>query len=130
VTQLHRTAFRPLGGKSQGLADFFVLGMNPMPGSMIIAPVAETHVRGQRAEPARSEERAIMLILLRAAIAAVSLASIGSAYGADSQVDASRRPAVILQLSQQPPAASEQPVSRQSGRSPWLFPPIGRYLAG
>lgn len=71
-----------------------------------------------------------MIMLLRVAVAAVSLATIGSAYGADSQIGMSRQPPAVVQLSESPPPATEPPAFVHSSRKSWLFPPIGKYLAG
>jgi|KBSMisStandDraft_5_1062788.scaffolds.fasta_scaffold1085372_2 hypothetical protein len=77
-----------------------------------------------------------MMIMLRAALAVVSLASIGSAYGADRDIRAALNPpAGVAQAYPRNPATiaptpNEATVAARPDRGPWLFPPIGKYIAG
>jgi len=83
-----------------------------------------------------------MKIMLRAAIMAASLGTIGSAYAGDgdgtiAETRFTEIPGVVAQapVRDAPPVATAQDgqavqasVSRSSGAA-WVFPPIGNYLA-
>jgi hypothetical protein len=77
-----------------------------------------------------------MMIMLRAALAAVSLASIGSAYGADRDTRAALEPpADVATADARKPAAvvptpNNPALAVRPDRGPWLFPPVGKYITG
>lgn len=78
-----------------------------------------------------------MRIVLRAALMAASLASIGPAYAGENE----RSPADTTGVLAEAPADSSPSVATAQGRravgggesrsdrNGWLFPPIGKYLA-
>jgi hypothetical protein len=83
-----------------------------------------------------------MKIMLRAAMAAVSIATIGSAYAGEGEGTAANTlfteiPGVVAQPAVQnaPLAATAQNGQAMetyvsgSNRTTWMFPPIGKYLA-
>jgi hypothetical protein len=81
-----------------------------------------------------------MKIMLRAAMMALSIGTIGSAYANDSEGQSGQ---AITRLTEIPGVAAQapQPVTTaqsdqairiyapRSNRTTWLFPPIGKYLA-
>jgi hypothetical protein len=90
-----------------------------------------------------------MKIMLRAAIAALSFASIGSAYAGDGEGPAANTrftelPGIVAQAdvanaptyAQNGQAQAQQAQngqgadSTQSGHGPWLFPPLTKYFPG
>jgi hypothetical protein len=73
-----------------------------------------------------------MSIMLRAALAAVSLANIAPAYAGEGQgTSANTRfteiPGVVAQVPAQTAPTAQNGQSRRSNET-WLFPPIGQYL--
>jgi hypothetical protein len=83
-----------------------------------------------------------MKIMLRAAMAAVSIATIGSAYAGEGEGTAADTlfteiPGVVAQAEVQNAPLAAMAQNRQamatdvssSNRTTWIFPPIGKYLA-
>ena len=76
-----------------------------------------------------------MYIILRAAIVAVSLGTIGPAYAGDGVVANTRVTEVPGAVAQAPTQSIPLVETAQNGRvsrsngSAWIFPPIGKYLA-
>jgi hypothetical protein len=73
-----------------------------------------------------------MKAILRATVAILSLASIGTAY-AESAQDITQFTQIPTVVAQAPSRnATSVDIARsgdsQSGHGPWLFPPIGKYL--
>jgi hypothetical protein len=83
------------------------------------------------------EERKIMKFAIRAALAALSIGSIPPAFaeesGSNPNASLIERPGIVAEAPAQNAPAGTQRGSElqghtQSSRSPWLFPPIGKYL--
>jgi hypothetical protein len=81
-----------------------------------------------------------MKTMFLAAIAAVSLGTIGSAYAGDgdgtiADTRFTEIPGVVAQAPAQKPVATAQngqatqTYASESNRTNWVFPPIGKYLA-
>jgi hypothetical protein len=77
-----------------------------------------------------------MNTVLRAAIVAASLASIGPAYAGEGEGTVANTrfteiPGVVAQAPAQnvPPVATAQNGQASRSNATWLFPPIGKYLA-
>jgi hypothetical protein len=75
-----------------------------------------------------------MYIMLRAAIAAVSIANIGPAYaeGTVANTRFTQVPGVVAQARpQDSPLIATAPNGHasRSNATTWLFPPVGKYLA-
>jgi hypothetical protein len=117
------------------------LRINDMPTAGIIACKAEVYIPAQQqGAPQRADERGerTMKIMLRAALAAASIASIGSAYAGEGEAVVSNTqfteiPGVVAQAPAQnaPAVATAQngqavPVYvTRSNQGTWLFAPNG-----
>jgi hypothetical protein len=78
-----------------------------------------------------NQERETMKIMLRAAIAALSFASIGPAIA--SEGDGGTAPVAQAPVQNAPSIVAAQngqagQTYSHSNHSPWLFPPVGKYL--
>jgi hypothetical protein len=74
-----------------------------------------------------------MTIMLRAALAAVSLANIAPAYAGEGQSTLANTrfteiPGVVAHVPAQPAPTAQNGQSQRSNGTTWLFPPIGQYL--
>jgi hypothetical protein len=116
--------------------------INPLQVRRIIPLPVEAHLDGhadrfgQQGPIQRATRREIMRIMLRAALAALSIGSIPPAIADEGGLNpVTRVPGVIAQApAQNAPAINMAQrgqagsIDIQSSRSPWLFPPIGKYL--
>jgi hypothetical protein len=118
--------------------------MNHVQIRLIITPPHEVYIGGQAdkvrqaSPPSVGTRREIMKFAIRAGLVALSIANIPPAFAGESgpnpNMSFAQLPGVIAEApAQNAPVAPTQRgqelrADTQSGRGPWLFPPIGKYL--